>query len=83
MIFGGICCCSVTALCTADLFPPDFCAAVERLQSGAPVHPSAASRAAIRRGLGAPVEALFQEFDNIPVASGSIAQVRAGDGVTG
>uniref|UniRef100_A0A7S0RBD2 ABC1 atypical kinase-like domain-containing protein n=1 Tax=Chlamydomonas leiostraca TaxID=1034604 RepID=A0A7S0RBD2_9CHLO len=58
-----------------DLFPPDLCAALERLQSSAPAHSAAASRAAVSAAFQRPLELLFDEFDDKPVASGSIAQI--------
>lgn len=41
----------------------------------APAHSLKFTRAAIKQALGAPVEALFEEFEEVPVASGSIGQV--------
>lgn len=58
-----------------DLFPQDLCTALEQLQTGAPTHPAAYSRSAISSAFDRPVDQLFTEFDDEPVASGSIAQI--------
>ena len=58
-----------------DLFPPDACAALERLHASAPAHPYRHTRAAIRRAFGAEPEAVFDYIDPRPLASGSIGQV--------
>lgn len=58
-----------------DLFPPDLCEVMEQLQTSAPSHSAAYTRARIRQSLRQPVEALFDSFEDEPVASGSIAQV--------
>ena len=59
----------------ADMFPPDMCRALESLQSRAPAHPLRFTRDAIQRSLGAPIADLFDDFEDVPVASGSIGQV--------
>jgi predicted unusual protein kinase regulating ubiquinone biosynthesis (AarF/ABC1/UbiB family) len=58
-----------------DLFPPDVCESLARLQSGAPEHPPEQTVAAVERAFGRPLEELFDSFEPRPVASGSIAQV--------
>lgn len=58
-----------------DMFPRDFCTVLERLQTGAPSHPPPLSRAAIEAAFGLPLDELFEEFEDEPVASGSIAQI--------
>ncbi|EIE27087.1 ABC1-domain-containing protein [Coccomyxa subellipsoidea C-169] len=64
-----------------DLFPPDFCTALEQLHTQAilfvqaPAHGLKFTRHAIQRAFDASVEDLFEEFDAVPVASGSIGQV--------
>ncbi|CAL8470433.1 g9975 [Coccomyxa elongata] len=58
-----------------DLFPPDFCAALEQLHTQAPAHGLSFTRHTIQRAFDASVDDLFDEFENIPVASGSIGQV--------
>jgi predicted unusual protein kinase regulating ubiquinone biosynthesis (AarF/ABC1/UbiB family) len=58
-----------------DLFPPDACAALERLHASAPAHPYKHTRAAILRAFGTEPEDLFDFLDPRPLASGSIGQV--------
>lgn len=58
-----------------DLFAPDVCAALAALQTAAPRHSFAHTRAAVEAAFGAPLGELFASFDIAPVASGSIAQV--------
>ncbi|GFH25969.1 ABC1 domain-containing protein, partial [Haematococcus lacustris] len=59
-----------------DLFPPDLTTQLERLQTAAPAHSAQHSRAVVGASLGRPVHVLFDMFEDKPVASGSIAQVR-------
>lgn len=59
----------------ADMFPPNMCTALECLQTKAPAHSLKHTRSAVLRSLGASVEDLFDEFEERPVASGSIGQV--------
>ena len=58
-----------------DLFPPDWIAEFEKLQDRTPASDAAAVRAQLIADLGAPPEAVFRDFDPVPVAGGSIAQV--------
>lgn len=58
-----------------DLFAKDLCDTLEQLQTAAPSHPGAFSRAAVESALGEPVEILFATFEDVPIASGSIAQI--------
>lgn len=58
-----------------DLFPPDVCASLARLQTNAPSHAGTASVDAVERAFGVPLSQLFEDFDLVPVASGSIAQI--------
>lgn len=57
-----------------DLFPIALCTPLRRLHTGAPVTDSAAERVAEALGVNS-IEHVFDQFDPIPVASGSIAQV--------
>jgi ubiquinone biosynthesis protein len=58
-----------------DLFPPDWIAEFEKLQDQAPPSDAAAVRAQLIDDLGAAPENVFREFDSVPIAGGSIAQV--------
>lgn len=58
-----------------DLLPEEWVLAFARLQDHVPPFPGAEARRVIEAQLGAPVEDLFAEFSEEPVASASIAQV--------
>lgn len=58
-----------------DLFSKDVCAELAKMQTKAPSHSFAHTRATVEAAFGAPIEHLFSEFSTAPVASGSIAQV--------
>jgi ubiquinone biosynthesis protein len=58
-----------------DLLPPGYVTALQMLQDHVPPFPTAEARAEIARALGRPVEQLFAEFDDVPLAAASIAQV--------
>ncbi|MCO4771830.1 MAG: AarF/ABC1/UbiB kinase family protein [Deltaproteobacteria bacterium] len=58
-----------------DLLPVEWVHAFARLQDRVPPFPGAQAHEVITQQLGAPVEDLFAEFDDVPVASASIAQV--------
>lgn len=58
-----------------DMFPPDVIEVLSRLRSDAPSHPVAVSRKTLQEQLGHEVEELFDEFEDEPVASGSVGQV--------
>jgi len=60
-----------------DLIPPDIADALTRLQDQVAPFPGELARAAVERALGAPVDARFAAFDQMPLASASIAQVHA------
>jgi len=60
-----------------DLFQPAWIEALEQLQDNAPPLPLAAIKDQIARGLGSPVEELFADFCEAPLATASIAQVHA------
>jgi ubiquinone biosynthesis protein len=49
--------------------------ALKQLQSNVPADPPEVARETIQRELGQPVEDLFAEFDDLPLASASIGQV--------
>ena len=57
------------------MFPPDLCKELERLHSQAPVHSLHFTKSAIAHAFPSGMNDLFDQFDEQPVASGSIAQV--------
>jgi ubiquinone biosynthesis protein len=57
-----------------DVLPPPFIRELSRLQDDAPPVAFEAISEAVRRGLGEPIEQLFSEFDEAPLASASMAQ---------
>jgi ubiquinone biosynthesis protein len=59
----------------ADLVGEEIAGDLSALQDRLPPFPAEAARATIAAELGAPVETLFQSFDDTPVAAASIAQV--------
>jgi len=61
-----------------DLFPPDVIRALSRLRNDAPSHDFEYTRRAIEESFGRTIEEIFDEFDEVPVASGTIAQVHKG-----
>eukprot|EP00898_Chlorokybus_atmophyticus_P002550 jgi/Chlat1/3296/Chrsp22S03447 len=58
-----------------DLFPQDLCIVLSQLQDRAPQHPFAHSKRVVEAMLQQPLLVSFEEFPDMPVASGSIAQV--------
>jgi ubiquinone biosynthesis protein len=58
-----------------DVLPAHWVEELEALQDDCPPLPLAEIRREIERGLGRPVEELFAELDEAPLASASIAQV--------
>ena len=61
-----------------DILPPDIIEELNKLQDRLPPVDSELVMAQIHRELGYPVEELFQEFDQTPLATASIAQVHRG-----
>jgi ubiquinone biosynthesis protein len=59
----------------SDLLPPDIASELARLQDQVPPFESGVAIALIEKALGAPVDTLFDDFERVPVASASIAQV--------
>jgi predicted unusual protein kinase regulating ubiquinone biosynthesis (AarF/ABC1/UbiB family) len=60
---------------TSQVFPRPLARACLRLLDDVAPVPAASVRAVIEADLGHPVDALFAEFDDVPLASGSVAQV--------
>ncbi|KAL2944518.1 putative serine/threonine-protein kinase abkC [Bienertia sinuspersici] len=58
-----------------DLFPGDLCSELAELQSKAPEHSFECTQRTIEKAFGRKISDIFESFDPIPVASGSIAQV--------
>jgi len=61
----------------ADLLPKEFTDALSRLQDRVPPFPTDEAKAVIERELGQSIDDLFVEFDDVPLASASMAQVHA------
>ncbi|MDX1434084.1 MAG: ubiquinone biosynthesis regulatory protein kinase UbiB, partial [Gammaproteobacteria bacterium] len=60
-----------------DLLPEDVAEELANLQDRVPPFPSPDARRIIERSLGSPIDVLFDEFRDTPIASASIAQVHA------
>jgi ubiquinone biosynthesis protein len=58
-----------------DLLPLDIAEELAKLQDRVPPFPSAVAVATIERAFGKPLSAVFATFEQVPVASASIAQV--------
>lgn len=58
-----------------DLLPPDIAEELTRLQDSVPPFPGLEARMIIERAYGKPLNEIFEEFDDIPLGSASIAQV--------
>jgi ubiquinone biosynthesis protein len=58
-----------------DLLPPDIADELARLQDRVPPFASSIAVATIERAFGKPLDAVFSHFEQVPVASASIAQV--------
>ncbi|KAK4271399.1 hypothetical protein QN277_020101 [Acacia crassicarpa] len=58
-----------------DLFPQDLCRKLAELHSKAPEHSFSYTKETIERSFGRKISEIFENFEEVPVASGSIAQV--------
>ena len=57
-----------------DRVPPEYIEALQKLQDSAPVLPFEEIRGVVEEGLKHPIESLFKQFDEAPLATASIAQ---------
>lgn len=62
----------------ADILPDAYVEILSQLQDKVPPRPMAVMRPVLEQGLGRPVEAVFRELDDTPIASASLAQVHRG-----
>ena len=58
-----------------DILPPEVAAELAKLQDRVPPFPGAEARAIVEKALGKPVTEIFAEFDEVPLAAASVAQV--------
>ena len=58
-----------------DLFAPEFCAELSRLQDNVKGFPAADVRDILKASLGVPLEQYFDDFEPDPIAAASIGQV--------
>jgi ubiquinone biosynthesis protein len=58
-----------------DLFEPEFIAELSQLRAHVPSYPTLEARRILEEDLGRPIEDVFAEFPEEPVASASMAQV--------
>ncbi len=58
-----------------DLLPPDIAQELARLQDSVPPFPGLQARMIIEQAYGRPLTEIFQDFDETPLGSASIAQV--------
>ncbi|KAL6005176.1 hypothetical protein ACLOJK_005738 [Asimina triloba] len=58
-----------------DLFPRDLCDNLAMLHKQAPAHSFAYSKKTIEKAFGRKLSEIFEDFEEVPVASGSVAQV--------
>jgi predicted unusual protein kinase regulating ubiquinone biosynthesis (AarF/ABC1/UbiB family) len=59
----------------ADILPDEYVEILSRLQDKVPARTAASMRAVIEQELRAPIAAVFAEFNDVPIASASLAQV--------
>ncbi|WOL04413.1 putative serine/threonine-protein kinase abkC [Canna indica] len=58
-----------------DLFPSDLCTELAKLHTKAPSHSFSYTRKSIEKAFGCKLSDIFKNFEEEPVASGSVAQV--------
>ncbi|CAN1121179.1 Protein ACTIVITY OF BC1 COMPLEX KINASE 7, chloroplastic [Linum perenne] len=59
----------------SDLFPREFVDELAKLQDRVPAFPPSKARSFVERELGAPIDVLFKEFEDRPIAAASLGQV--------
>ncbi|XP_043704582.1 probable serine/threonine-protein kinase abkC isoform X1 [Telopea speciosissima] len=58
-----------------DLFPRDLCTELSKLHSKAPAHSFAYTKRTVEQAFGRKLLEIFEDFEEEPLASGSVAQV--------
>ncbi|XP_078167450.1 uncharacterized protein LOC144562157 isoform X1 [Carex rostrata] len=58
-----------------DLFPADLCTELSKLHTKAPAHSFAYTKRTVEKSFGRKISDIFDDFEEEPVASGSVAQV--------
>ena len=66
-----------------DVLPPEFLAALSHLQQDVTPAPWADVKALLEHEMGGPLESVFSQFDPVPVAAASIAQVHRATLISG
>ncbi len=59
----------------SDMIPPDIINELEKLQDSVPAFPGEQAQAIIEKSLKKPIHEIFSDFDIMPLASASVAQV--------